>query len=146
MMPRFAVSNLAQHVSVRKVPTNAYRLAPHGRWAFLGSAMWKLLRKLDFLSEYVEDREDITYTSIDTDDVMRRILESQHSVVEYLQGAGETLLIGPEEFRELMGHVPRLSGFSFHSEYASRHTLFGLRVCVIPQMKGVLVLRKKDLE
>jgi hypothetical protein len=148
-MSRFYATTVAQRITSIRVLTNAYTFSVPvaARWPvqYIAGLAWKLLHKLKALHYHYDTQDCIKTVHIDTDDVMRRLLESKYAVESMLGEGGELLLIGREEFRELMGHADMVTSMQFTAEYTYSRRILGLSVHVIPQMSGLVVLRKRDL-
>jgi hypothetical protein len=148
-MSRFYATTVAQRITSIRVPTNAYTFGVPSKapWykAWLAGKAWALLHKLKALHWHFDTKDSITTVHIDTDDVMRRLMESSYAVLDYLGEGGEVLLIGPKEFQDLMGQVEAVHSLQFHAEYSRHRRILGLEVRVIPQMSGLVVLRRRDL-
>jgi len=76
---------------------------------------------------------------IDSDRVLRRIIAQGAEVTRLLGRGGETVLIGRKQLVQLVGEVEPML-MSINVEYASRDSILGMTVKVIPWMDGVLVL------
>lgn len=57
----------------------------------------------------------------------------------------DILLIGESDFRDIVGSKDINQIMVFDYSYNYNRELLGLKVCVVPWMKGYLALRKKDL-
>lgn len=78
------------------------------------------------------------------DTFMMRVMRSKHAVLGSFDRDPTEILIGPEEYSTLMGELIHYGQFEFESRYF-RHVegetrVYGLKVRVIPWMRGILVL------
>lgn len=78
------------------------------------------------------------------DTFMTRLMRSKHAVLGSFDRDPTEVLIGPEEYSTLMGELIHYGQFEFESRYF-RHVegetrVYGLKVRVIPWMRGILVL------
>lgn len=77
---------------------------------------------------------------------MNRLLKAKAAIWGHLEREPQTLLLGSEQYAELMHEVPSNVTFSFGAEYYMgnganrRPTVVGLTVKVIPWMRGMLLL------
>jgi hypothetical protein len=103
-----------------------------------------LLGKLG--SFYVEEVKEIKVTRhiINPDKFMEKLDEQQKSLWKYFKCDAERLLIGVEDYRALSGEIGRLPPhmFSFTGRYIYDRRIMGLKIQVIPWMKGLLVVPK----
>ncbi|GAA0535612.1 hypothetical protein [Pigmentiphaga daeguensis] len=108
-------------------------------------AIWAL-RKIG--AYYVEQATEVTQVVIDTDSVAESLYREQAELMRSFDLVPDEVLIGEEEFRELMGtpQIHSMMTFSVEVKYGSRDGglyLMGMKVTVIPWMKGVLVLPRR---
>ena len=104
---------------------------------------------LEKLGAYRRDTQTkIEYRTIDADRFMDRIAKQHASVFELLNRRPKELLIGAQDYAELMHEADTHFPFSFSASYAVGERgvaqIMGLKVCVIPWMRGVLVVPKDD--
>lgn len=97
------------------------------------------------LGAYRQDtRTKIEYRTIDADSFMVRIAKQRAEVFKLLNRAPKELLIGAEEYVELMRETPAHYPFNFEAQYMRGERgvaqIMGLKVRVIPWMRGVLVV------
>jgi hypothetical protein len=133
---------LCEHRTIRAYHS-AYKLRTDKPHVWLQRVCCWVLNKLG--AHHFE--EDISYTvhGVNADTFMERIFKSQHLVHEFVGRPGAVLLIGAEDYRYLMASPEIRSSFSFTGQYrASRGggmpRLFGLRVHVLPYLRGLAVL------
>jgi hypothetical protein len=148
-MTRFYAATVAQSITTIRIPTDAYtfKVPAKAPWyvAWVAGKAWALLHKLKALAFHFDLKDTYTTVHIDTDDVIRRLMESHRAVQDSLGYGGEVLLIGAEDFRELMGHPHLMESHQFVAEYSYSRRLMGLTVCIIPQMTGMVVVRRNQL-
>lgn len=97
------------------------------------------------LGAYRRDTQTkIEYRTIDADNFMTRIAKQHASVFELLNRKPKKLLIGAQDYAELMCETNSRYPFTFNASYAIGERgvarIMGLEVQVIPWMRGVLVL------
>lgn len=100
---------------------------------------------LEKLGAYRQDTQTkIKYRTIDADSFMVRIAKQRESVFALLNRRPKELLIGAEEYAELMRETPAHYPFYFEAQYMRGERgvaqIMGLKVRVIPWMRGVLVV------
>lgn len=97
------------------------------------------------LGAYRQDTQTkIEYRTIDADSFMVRIAKQHSAVFELLNRRPKELLIGAQDYAELMHETESHHMFSFDATYTrgehGGRTVMGLKVRVIPWMRGVLVV------
>lgn len=113
-------------------------------------AIW-VLRKLDCNSWIMEDQL-VRTEMINLRDLAKQIVEQQADLLSWYHYCGETLLVGPKEFSELE-KLPFTHPLSLDLQYmwserdrgvagGYRTKAYGLKIVVIPHMRGALVLPK----
>ena len=92
----------------------------------------------------VDSQTKIEYRTIDADSVITRIAEQHESVFALMNRRPKKLLIGAQDYAELMHETNAHYPFTFNASYAIGERgvvrIMGLEVQVIPWMRGVLVL------
>ena len=86
----------------------------------------------------------IEYRTIDADNFMDRIAKQHESVFELLNRRPKKILIGAQDYAELMRETTIHYPFAFNASYEIGERgvarIMGLEVQVIPWMRGVLVV------
>ncbi len=77
---------------------------------------------------------------IDDETFMERIFKQKDGIERFFNRKPKTLLIGAEDYAELMHEVVSSQEFRFNAEYWYTNQPFGLNVRVIPWMRGILVM------
>ena len=77
---------------------------------------------------------------IDGKDFMERMWKQRRALVEQFRPEPTSILVGAEDFEELMGTHGISQQFTFDAEFGHGPRLYGLKVTVIPWMRGVLVM------
>ena len=101
------------------------------------------------LGAYRRDTQTkIEYRTIDADSFVTRIAKQRESVFALMNREPRELLIGAQDYAELMHETMSHHMFSFDATYMrGEHgvrTVMGLKVRVIPWMRGVLVVPNDD--
>lgn len=138
-MGNFVFHFVSSHRSheVREVG-DAYSVRHDRPALWLQRACAWVLGKLGAFYQY--EHETVERRVIRPDDLMEAIYQQRQEVFEVLGRGGETLLIGPEEYGQLMKEVALNSYVEFRADYRSgRREVLGLTVKIVPWMSGVLV-------
>lgn len=121
---------------------NAFAVREDRPHVWLQKVCCWVLRKLG--AYRIDTQTKIEYRTIDADTFMDRIAEQRASVFELLNCQPKELLIGAQDYAELMHEADIPFPFSFSASYAVGERgvaqIMGLKVRVIPWMRGVLVL------
>jgi hypothetical protein len=119
-----------------------FEYKPRAGWAWLQRLCFSFLRWRGCFS--VEDRTDFKRHIINPGDLLERILRQDSSLLEFYHRRGERLLIGAETMAELM-QQPRINQYmDFSAEYRHDRMICGLKITVVPHMRGLLVLPRLD--
>lgn len=105
---------------------------------WLQKACFFVLRKLRAFS--VSEAVDVERRTIDAGTFMSRLFEQRESVTQLLGRRPTMLLIGAEDYAELMREAEAIQMFSFRAEYGYDREILDMTVRVIPWMRGCLVL------
>jgi hypothetical protein len=126
--------------------TGAVYFKPSGRLRRVQSWVWSWLQRAGCLHPVMEERIHVTSVVVDTGDLLQRIQRQRREVFEQINRDGQRLLIGRDDFAELMqlasfdGPHFSLRGELFSSSYDGSTRVLGLTVEVIPWMRGILVV------
>jgi hypothetical protein len=126
------------------VLNDEWQFKPAGHFQWLQRAAWKLLHRLGALHNAIGQRETVTRHVIDPDNFMQKLHEQQSALFGQLDREGKTLLIGAEDYAEMM-HSPEMrKEYSFRAEFhrgdRSGVRIMGLEVKVIPWIRGMVVM------
>lgn len=105
---------------------------------WLQKACCFVLRKLRAFA--VSETVAIERHTIDAGTFMSRLFEQKASVTQLLGRRPTMLLIGAEDYAELMREAEATQMFSFRAEYGYDREILDMTVRVIPWMRGCLVL------
>jgi hypothetical protein len=103
-------------------------------------ALW-ILRKLKCFAPV----KDVCYTRcrIDSFDLLKALLAQQRDLLEFYHLRGERVLVGYDVYSELAQLTQPVSlTLQYHLSDAGKTTICGMKVTVIPWMRGMLVLPK----
>lgn len=113
-----------------------YRKDRPARW--LQKACFFVLRKLRAFS--VGETVTIERHTIDAGTFMDRLFDQRESVTQLLGRRPTQLLIGAEDYAELMREAEATKMLSFRVQYHYNSEILDMTVRVIPWMRGCLVL------
>lgn len=116
-----------------------YEFKPTGRLQGLQRLAWRFLEWRGAVPQARDEKVTFTRHAVDTGDILTRLQKARIGIFDYGQEPGE-VLIGSEEFAELMGSPMIHHAATFHTEYHRGPQVFGLPVRVIPWMTGVVVM------
>lgn len=91
---------------------------------------------------YMEERCRVTTHLVQPMRLLEAISRQRAEVFEHLGREGSSIAIGGEDYAELMRdpELRSLHFFEFTTECRSAGRVFGLRIQIIPWMKGIVVL------
>lgn len=109
--------------------------------AWLQRMAFRFLKWSNGLIHPIDRQISYTAFTINTDDFMRALLQQQHEVFEY-GVEPRRCIMGASDFEKLMGLKGVERYLSFDTSYRVNRPpdFMGLRVEVVPWMKGVLLL------
>jgi hypothetical protein len=121
-----------------------YQFTEAGRWKWLQRQAWRFLQWSGAIKASVDHTFAFERVEFDGQDLINNILKQRSEIFEHHHGEPKTLLIGSEDFEQLMGLPQINSAMSFfaelHGGYGGERRIFNLQVRVIPWMRGTLVL------
>lgn len=123
----------------------AYSLKPTGRAQWLQRLAWRFLHWRGALACAYTPTTKVTRHTIEAQSFMERIFKQRASIANYLNREGQTLLIGAQDYEELMMCPALYRQFDFRAEFFRGERgrdpqLMGLTVKVIPWMRGMVVM------
>jgi len=77
---------------------------------------------------------------IDADKFMDRLLKQKRALFDGFHKEGQRLVIGSEDYFELMSEPAIHQHFNFRAEVGMHRRLMGLTVEVVPWMRGAVVM------
>lgn len=105
---------------------------------------WALVRWLGGECPY--DTVKVARFVIDGETFADRLFKQKRALFDRFGREPQTLLIGGEDYRDLMNSPDVRHAFSFSSQFNYDRQVYGLTVRVIPWMRGVVVMpRGEDL-
>lgn len=122
----------------------AFQYRSDRSYKWLQKLCFWILRKLKAFHQ--EDRATYITIEIDTEKFIKRLFQQRESIARCLSLDTTHLLIGHDDFVELMEETKYYSSFSFVTKYGYGQQLFGLKVIVVPWMQGFVLLTKDIME
>lgn len=111
---------------------------------WLQKACFFVLKKLRAFS--IDKAVTIERHTIEARTFLERLLKQQESVMQLLGKRPTLLLIGAEDYAELMHEAVSTQMFSFSAEYGYEREILKMTVRVIPWMRGCLVLPRNVIQ
>ena len=106
-------------------------------WHWLQKLCIFVLRKLGAFS--IAESVTMERHTIDGDTFIHRLFKQQDILMQFNRKP-TTLLIGAEDYAIMMNEVAATQAFQFGAEYGHSGKIMGLKVKVIPWMRGYVVM------
>lgn len=140
---QFSVPIQQTRFSVRQ---DRYELRADRGWYWLQRILFSILRRLGCFARDCEIVSSQTRI-INTGSFLRRISHQRAELTQRWMLQGERLLLGAEDYRELMQETNLIPGpLSFDIRFMSGCRIHDLRVTIVPWMSGMLVMPRTDSE
>ena len=114
--------------------------SPNRRYPWLQRWCIDILRWLH--CQAFDEVATITRVRPDPGRFVDTLFKQRSALLEQYHHEGEFLLVGADDYAEIMGDPVIHHTLRFDAQYMNGRELFGLRVVVLPYMKGILVLPK----
>ena len=118
--------------------TEAFQLRVDRPAAWLQKTCFFVLRKLRAF--YIGETMTIERHTLDARSFIDRLFKQQEGIKQFFNMRPTRLLIGAEDYAELMHEAAATQMFSFNAEYGYGREILGMTVQVIPWMRGCLVM------
>ena len=118
--------------------TEAFQFRKDRPAQWLQKACFFVLRKLRAF--YIGEAVTIERHTLDARTFMERLFKQQEGIERFFNRRPTTLLIGAEDYADLMHEAAATQMFSFRAEYGYGREVLGMTVQVIPWMRGCLVM------
>ncbi len=120
---------------------DAFKFRPKGRAQWLQRLAWKFLNWRGAMDQAYEPKTTVRRHVIDADKFVDLILKQRRALFDGFRKDGQRLLIGSEDYRELMGEISALGyHFEFQAEIGKNGRFMGLNVEVVPWMRGAILM------
>ena len=120
---------------------DAYKIKPKGRAQWLQRLAWRFLNRCGALEQAYEPTVNVTRHLVDADTFIHRLLKQKRNLLEHFHKDGQRLIIGSEDYAELMCSSEMTPHyFNFSAEIGLGRNIVGLRVEVVPWMRGAVVM------
>lgn len=140
-MRNHTIEFVAQESITTMVPTqDAFKFEPKGRAQWAQRLAWRFLNWVGAMDQAYEPKVTVTRHSVDADKFMDRLLKQRRALLDGYHKEGQRLVIGSEDYFELMGEIAVHHHFNFNAEVGMRGRLMGLTVEVVPWMRGAVVM------
>ena len=141
-MRPYTIEFVEQKFVTTMVPMlDAFKFKPKGRAKWLQNMAWRFLNWIGAMDQAYEQTVTVTRHLIDSDHFIDRLLKQKRNLFDGYHKSGQRLLIGSEDYAELM-NSPEITmhHFSFDAEIGFDRKIIGLKVEVIPWMRGAIVM------
>lgn len=120
---------------------DGYKFKPAGRAQWLQRLAWRFLQWRGALVQAYEPKCEVVRHTIEADTFIERILKQRHELKRGFNRDGQTLLIGSEDYAEMMRAPEMLNhALTFDARVGMDRQIVGLTVKVIPWMRGMVVM------
>jgi hypothetical protein len=127
-----------RNIPITHLHQDIYAYRANGKLPLLQRLCFWILSRLG--AQWVEETFKTKRVSFHSDDLMHAISKQRQEVFKMLSREPTTLLIGAQDFEELM-HIPDIrEHFAFDVRYNKDRRILGLRIEVIPWMRGLVVM------
>lgn len=125
---------------------DVYSLRQNGKHVWLQRLCFKILEKLKCNNALYHTTE-VKRKLISPKSVMDALYRQKSIILDQAHELQGIVYMGQEEFFRLSGEVNLNKAISFtapysHSVYGHGYQVFGMKICVIPWIKGIFVLPK----
>jgi len=115
-----------------------FQYRPEKGWAWLQRVCFWFLRRRN--CNVVEEQVTYTRHTVDTANALHAIAKQRAGLLQHYNHEGERVLIGAEDFAQLMSSPEISNMVSFTASYRDGPQVMGMRITVLPWMRGILVL------
>jgi len=119
---------------------DAVKFKPKGRAQWLQRLAWRFLNWRKALEQAYEPKVTTTRHLIDADRFIERLLKQKRALFDGFHTEGRRLIIGSEDYFELMSEPATHRYFHFAAEVGMNGRLVGLNVEVVPWIRGAVVM------
>ncbi len=121
---------------------DAYSFAPSGPAQWLQRLAWRFLRWAGALQQARDLKVTTTRHVVRPDEFMEALYEQQRGLFQMLGKHGQRLLIGSDDYSRMMGDpdIWKAGRFDFVGQVSTPREIMGLKIEVIPWMRGILVM------
>jgi len=137
--------------TITDVEPGAFVFKPRGNrvWVWVLKTIWKFLVDMGAVKPNYISHTTYTQRVIEPDRFVERLFAQRSSLMQHFRKDGARVLIGAEDYRELMREVEAsMTHFEFNAEYQcyqdGKRRIFGMTVEVVPWMRGCLVMPEEQ--
>lgn len=146
----YKVINLNINRSEVSIPTDAYEFKPIGRFIWLKRKLWEYLLKSGSLISFFKKEQKVTRVVVEYKKLDELIYKTFQNIV-YSGNNPEIVYMGTEEFETILYRRYDTDGvsdyarviefdYNFKLNWYTGKKIYGLKICVLPYMKGVLIV------
>jgi hypothetical protein len=140
-MKPYTVEFITQESITTMVPMfDVFEFKPKGRAQWLQRLAWRYLNWRHAMDQAYDKKVTFTRHMIDADKFMDRLLKQRRALMEGYSKEGQRLIIGSEDYFELMSEPAIHQHFMFNAEIGMSGRLMGLTIEVVPWMRGAVVM------
>lgn len=140
-MKAYTVDFVAQESCTTMVPMlDSFKFVPKGRAQWLQRMAWRFLNWRRAMEQAYEPKVTVKRHLIDADKFMDRLMKQKRALFDGFRKEGQRLVIGSEDYFELMSELAIYHHFNFRAEVGMSGRMMGLTVEVVPWMRGAVVM------
>ena len=140
-MKPYTIEFIAQDSITTMLPLcDAFKFKPKIRWCWLQLLAWRFLHWSGGLIQAYEPIIKTTRHTIDADKLIERIIKQRRALFDGYNKHGQRLIIGAEDYAELMECPEIRHHFVFNAEVGKYNHIMGLKVEIVPWMRGAVVM------
>lgn len=123
---------------------DAVKINPKKKYLWLQKICFGIMKKLGCLDEAIACK--VTTEVIEDKKFINELLKQHEAHFRWRKNRPpDTILIGVEEYNKIMCSSWKDEMFHFQTELWQNNTMFGMKVIVLPQMKGMIVLDSSEV-
>ncbi len=123
----------------RELQPDSYHFRPRGRLSAAQRAAWWFLQRTGALENSFLERVTFTKHVVDPPKFIERVFAQKKDLLENFDREGQRLLVGSEDYSQIMDEAEP-GWFTFDAEVGFGRRILGLKVEVIPWMRGIVLM------
>ena len=128
------------HAVMYDPPAYRYRLLPRGWRQRVAGWCWRLLHRWDCLSDATYDRYTTETVTFSPENVIESILKQRMECMRDWGTMPTQIILGDEDFAQFRMEAGRTGLMQFTMDGHGRQEFNGMRIVVVPWMRGVVVV------
>jgi len=121
---------------------DVYKFVPTSPWKVLQKQMWKFLLHTKAITNATYDHKKVTWHTVEPDNVVKYVLKQIDHCWDRYSLEPTSILMGSEDYRKIASGVEEGVEFQMAAELRQSNTFLGIKVHVVPWIKGIIVLPK----